>query len=205
MASGRPIIVASLMRSGTHLLIDSLLNNCKELRRVPLYIDLDELLLECSHDEALELIARSGHYVIKTHYPQLGGNDPERAAFMASLCEMGTTITIMRDQASVERSFAIFSDQPEPRDMSDNYARFRGFWQARAQLALNFEDLTNDWQNTMDRIWTATGHKRDVSVTPPSPRNHRYRVYANKLLTRLIGRRAPVINTTIGFASRRKK
>lgn len=202
-APGRPVIVASMMRSGTHLLIDSMLNNCTSIRRAPLYIDLDQLLLKHTPEEAMALITRAGPYLIKTHYPQLGGQEPGRAEFMKSLCQLGTAVTINRDQQSVERSFAIFTDVDEAVDLTGAYQSFSDFWASHADLAIDFSDLTTHWDTTMDRVWSATGLTPDGAVRKPLPRTQRYRAYANKVLTRLFGRRAPVINTTIGFALRR--
>ncbi len=200
---GPPIVVASLMRSGTHLLIDSLLNNCSVLRRSPLYIDLDQLLSRSTPEEALSLIKRSGAYVVKTHYPQLGGDEPARRRVMEALCELGAAITVTREQGAVERSFAVFSDRDAAIDLSDEYQRFAEFWSPRATLSLSFEDLTGHWTDAIERAWQATGLTPDPTQRPPLGRSHRYRVYLNKLLTRLVGRRAPMINTTIGFALKR--
>jgi hypothetical protein len=199
-APGRPIIVASMMRSGTHLLIDSMLNNCTTIRRTPLYIDLDQLLLQHTPEEALALIKQAGAYLVKTHYPQLGGQEPGRAEFMKSLCDLGTAVTVNRDQRSVERSFAIFTDLESPVDLTEEYQRFGDFWSDHADVAIDFTDLTTQWAPTMDRVWAATGLAPEGPLRKPLPRSQRYRVYANKVLTRLLGRRAPVINTTIGFA-----
>ncbi|MEM1436666.1 MAG: hypothetical protein AAGG11_21630 [Pseudomonadota bacterium] len=196
-------MVASLMRSGTHLLIDSLLNNCRGLRRSPLYIDLDQLLSQSSPEEALALMKRSGTYVVKTHFPQLGHDDPARERVMTALCEMGTTITVTRERSAVERSFAIFSDRDTAIDLSEDYQRFAEFWSARATASISFEELTGNWADTMAGVWRATGLTPDPGPRPPLSRAHRYRVYLNKLLTRLVGRRAPMINTTIGFALKR--
>lgn len=66
--SGKPVIVSSIMRSGTHLLIDLLLNNFPAYRRMPLYVDLDHAL--ASGLTAADLL-HGGCYVMKSHHPNV--------------------------------------------------------------------------------------------------------------------------------------
>ena len=65
-AGGKSIIVPSLMRSGTHVLIDLLLNNVPGYRRAPLNVDLDHYL---AGKNSLDALNRCGSYVMKSHYP----------------------------------------------------------------------------------------------------------------------------------------
>ena len=61
------IVVTSFPRSGTHILIDLILNNFTPYRRNPLYVDLDRYIHEGLDVE--DLIQKGG-YVVKTHYPE---------------------------------------------------------------------------------------------------------------------------------------
>src|SRR5579859_7066083 len=64
---GSLIIVCSLMRSGTHLLLDAMFNNLPALRRRPLFVDFD------AYERTglpVSAFASATGMVIKTHYPQ---------------------------------------------------------------------------------------------------------------------------------------
>src|SRR5262245_46905598 len=64
---GPLIIVASLMRSGTHLLLDSFFNNFPELRRVPLFVDFDAYQRAGLPVGPLQSVQG---IIVKTHYPE---------------------------------------------------------------------------------------------------------------------------------------
>src|SRR5579883_635962 len=77
---GPVIIVPSIMRSGTHLLLDSLFNNFPTLRRTPLFIDFDAYERGALPVEPLASI--SG-VVIKTHFPQISLSEPYASTLTA--------------------------------------------------------------------------------------------------------------------------
>src|SRR4051812_42875729 len=66
-ADGPLIIVASMMRSGTHLLLDSMFNNFPPLRRTPLFVDFDSYERQALPVDPLRSLRGA---VIKTHYPE---------------------------------------------------------------------------------------------------------------------------------------
>ena len=61
------IVVVSIRRSGTHLLIDAILNNFAVYKRRPLYVSLDQYLLS---GYPVEDLLACGGYIVTTHFPQ---------------------------------------------------------------------------------------------------------------------------------------
>lgn len=202
-SSGKPIIVATLMRSGTHLLIDSLLNNCKTLRKSPLYIYFDQYVLhnmrEGEQTSIQAAINRGGSRIVKTHYPQLGGNDPKSCEAITALSTSSTVITVSHDLEDISSSMRRFTDSEQSEDFEKIHSEFEKFWAPRRSININFTDLVNQWEPTFLKTLECIKIPPDGPLKPPPGRDQRYFVFISKLLTRLIGRYAPHINTTIGF------
>lgn len=195
------IIVATPMRSGTHILIDLILNNLSKYRNRPLYIDLDQCIKQSrpGHD-LLQDISLDAGYVIKTHMP-LGTpaatpNDPH----VLALIEAAQVLTIRRDKADVCRSLGrwhkLDAVAAEARYGPD-YDHFWKFWDAQEQISIEFTDLfkPDRMKSLLGRL-ASSGKVRTSFLAPPSDAR-KSEIYFNKMLTRLLGRHAPRIDTTI--------
>ncbi len=200
--NGRPnIVVATPMRSGTHLMIDLLLNNISEYKVKPLYIDLDQCYKQSgSQRDLVAGIESDAGQILKTHLPI--GLDPaaESDPGLLRLIDTATVVTVRRDREAVMSSLARWSRTTEELCRHEHdYDAFWKFWTGRATLALEFEALFDGdaIASTLEHIATITGTRaRGAARLPPQSRE-RKRIYINKGLTRLVGRHAPRIDTTI--------
>lgn len=80
-----------------------------------------------------------------------------------------------------------------------DYDRFWAYWSGRPQVAVTFSDLFEParMQALLQQIATYSGTSCRAPYAGPPARGHRRRIYLNKTLTRLVGRHAPRIDTTI--------
>ncbi len=201
---GRPnIMVATPMRSGTHILIDLILNNLPAYRARPLYVDLDQCAKQGRPDNDLlgALTPRSG-YLLKTHMPlnvpETMVADPRVETLVAEAC----VITLRRDRADVCRSLGrwhrIDMAAAEAR-FGPEYDRFWDLWEGRDRIAVEFTDLFDP--KTMRRLLADLADRTGCQVAPrylPPPSGaSKGRIYAGKMMTRLAGRHAPRVDTTI--------
>ena len=200
---GRPnIIVATPRRSGTHVLIDLLLNNMPAYRTRPLYVDLDQCLKRTtSTDDLLTPITSRAGYIIKTHLPIGLDESVTTNGHVQRLIKDGIVLTVRRDRDAVIRSEMRWQDdQAETHaDYEAAYDAFWRFWQDQDQIALDFKALFDPVRMgaLMDDLAVRTRTATKVRFKPaPSPTG-KTGIYANKALTRLLGRHAPLINTTI--------
>lgn len=198
------VLVASLMRSGTHLAIDLILNNFRAYRKKPLYVDLDQYLhVEGSVDELLQ----AGGQVLKTHFPQAIESTDRGDAIRRIRSSSRTRVIILhRDIEDVRRSMGRFGEwgAAEVAKLDQQAKAFEAAWNShRDAHRLSFPDLTHPEKGvaTVERL--ARLLDQSPSADPPvlpRPRSHRNRVRLDKLMTRLVGKASPRINTTIGFA-----
>ena len=202
----RNIIVATPMRSGTHLVIDMILNNIPAYRTRPLYINMDQCLsprhLSRPFSFLDQITPESGH-VIKTHLPigvdEAGVANPK----VAALIESAFVITVHRDHAKIERSLKQWSEKSarghSPQQDTDDYDRFWQFWQGRESIALRFDGLFDPaaMVQNMERIAEATQTEASSHFRGPMPSHKKLGIFGNKALTRIAGRFAPRIDTTI--------
>jgi hypothetical protein len=201
---GRPnLIVATPMRSGTHILIDLILNNLPAYRRRPLYVDLDQCMKQSrpGQDLVAPLTPDAG-YVVKTHLPlkvpEGMGRDPRIEALIGA----GHVVTVHRDRAEVCRSLARWHGIDPARaeaEYGPDYDRFWALWKGQPQTALAFADLFDDkhMRQVLADLATATGTDPAARYRPPPSNAGKGRIYINKMMTRLAGRHAPRIDTTI--------
>lgn len=202
--TGRPnLIVATPMRSGTHILIDLILNNLPAYRTRPLYVDLDQCVKQSrqGHDLLAQVTPDAGH-VIKTHVPlnvpDSMGTDPK----ITTLLTQGLVVTVDRDRADVCQSLArwhnIALDAAEA-EYGRQYDQFWAFWSERPRTALSFEDLfvAEKMRPVLADLAAASGTKTAAQYHPPPSSRAKNQIYANKMMTRLAGRYAPRIDTTI--------
>lgn len=194
--NGTPIIVASLMRSGTHLSIDLLLNNLKQYKRDPLYLNLHPYLCQ---QMPLDKLLECGSYVCKTHYPQM--EYPEWSAeYLEQLAAKAIVLIPERDINYVYRSVVDYDYDGSFDDLLEEKAQFEKFWSRFNPIRINFDQLFD--QASVDDLFRQI-IDRDPNITKRRkrimPRSKDMLLLAkwDKLLTRLLGNKAPVANTTI--------
>ena len=203
-AGGGPnIIIATPRRSGTHVAIDLILNNIPAYRRRPLYVNLDPMLRNSDkyRDDIDALIAGSGQ-LVKTHFPfRNAGNDQ----YIDDIIRASTVILVHRDVESVIRSLRNWQANAtrgnlvvaETEMLRQEYQDFWDYWQARADHVVDFGDLFHP--EGIEGLLVRCG--RDPAcvekIRTPPPKTARMRIYANKALTRLLGKHAPKIDTSI--------
>lgn len=197
----RNIVVATAMRSGTHLMIDLILNNLADYRVRPLYVDLDQCRKQSTpHRDLLGAIHVRAGQVIKTHLPigvdTSGGLDPALQRIIGE----AVVVTVRRDDDAVLRSLARWQRSAESLDRHrHDLDEFRSFWADRADVAVRFDDLFDPASMTrvLAKIAAVTGaHQRTRLIMPPSTKHPR-RIYLNKAMTRVAGRHALRVDTTI--------
>lgn len=194
------ILIATPMRSGTHLMMDLVLNNIHAYRTRPLYIDLDQChrLTRRGTADLLSAITPDAGQIIKTHHPveSSGRTDPA----LLRIIEAALVVTVHRDRDAVLRSLARWDREPEELDRHRrDYDVFWEFWTDRPRIALEFDMLTDPdlMSPVLQQIAALTStHLRSHLVLPPPP-HRKVQIYGNKALTRILGRHAPRIDTTI--------
>lgn len=201
---GRPnIIVATPMRSGTHILIDMILNNIPAYRNRPLYVDLDQCRKQGTpQNDLIGRVAPDAGYILKTHMPIGTGPDGPADPRIPDLFAAGVVITVRRDRAEVCTSLARWHRLAEDAPMTRyeaQYDAFWDFWEPRDRIGIGFADLFRPDRMipVLDTLCAQTGARRSGHFTGPSSSADRTRIYASKALTRLVGRHAPRIDTSI--------
>lgn len=203
LRQGRPnLIVATPMRSGTHVLIDLILNNLAPYRNRPLYVDLDQCLKQRSAErDWLAMLHPDQGYVIKTHYP-IGIPQAAEAPSIDRLVQAGIVIAIHRPRKAILKSLVQWRGEAA----ADAEARFGSqiddfwnFWSGHVCINLDFDDLFDE--TAMRKLMRDLAERCVIDAParfiPPADRKGRRRIYMDKALTRLLGRNAPRINTTI--------
>jgi len=201
------IIVPTIMRSGTHLLIDSLLNNFPDYKRAPLYVDLDKLLKHSPGEKREEVISRliacSG-YVVKTHYPQ-EPSYPEWEAIVSRLASEAAIVRIVRDPESTFQSLktwrAAFGVDVNREEYFASVERFNRFWDRFECFQVTHNEIISreEYPGLIAELGNYINARPKKKVSFPPRKKARLNVYATKILTRLLGNKSPVINTTINF------
>ncbi len=195
------LLIPSLQRSGTHLLIDTILNNFRDYKRTPLYVNLDRL--EGNPGWTSRLI-RCGGYIVKTHYPQIrpaaGFEEPLRRVIQHS-----RLMAPVRDLEAVYQSSLIFGASASRPEFDRQVARFQVFWEQFKVHHVAFDRLTTPglYPELVAEIGSWIDAEPNARIVYPFPKNRRWKVYTFKALTRLLGRHSPIINTTIAFAKKK--
>jgi hypothetical protein len=201
--TGVMVLIPTIMRSGTHLLIDTIINNFSCYRRSPLYVDLDRLFdYSVGREEKVQMLLRGGSYVVKTHYPQTD-NQPNRCPYMLKVFKCCKIITVRRDVNQAVRS-ALAWGLPQAIN-EDEYRtsieRFYEFWQDYKLLVLDFKELVNPalFPKAVAKIGRYLRCKPRSPLIYNIPKNRPLAIYLAKGATRLLGKYAPLVNTTINF------
>jgi hypothetical protein len=198
---GEIVLVASLMRSGTHVLIDCILNNFARYRRRPLYIDLDQFVGQGFAWR--QLAERAGPYLVKTHFPQVESPGLEEA--VTRLLGAAKVVIPRRSAADVLRSSETFDTGLTRDALKRSLERFDHFWSRVPHLSIEFAQLIDRTHAPAQIERLAEFLQASPQVPPllPPDAAQRLGIYAAKLATRLLGDRAPIINTTIRFTGAR--
>lgn len=185
------------MRSGTHVLIDLILNNFDAYRRDPLYVDLDHYLV--NRDSAASLLS-CGSYVLKTHYPGVPYT-PDALDALQRLAGNAFMVQPVRDPDEIFRSQAAWG-MTDREAFSESVREFADFWQPFPKLEVAFADLAQPERcgEIVRALADYLGQPLPAEIVFPPGRNAKARVLMFKALTRLFGASSPMINTTIGFA-----
>jgi len=194
---GPLIIVPSLMRSGTHLLLDALFNNFPALRRWPLFVDFDA----CERvGRSPEPFATISGVTIKTHYPQVELTEPYVAALTA-MAARALILTPRRPAVEIRKSLAKWGEKFTAEEFAEIERRFDAFWGPFSPVTMNFATLLDvgGIESLVSLVAERTGLAPNRKKTPVMPARHRFGIYFDKVLTRLLGRNAPRVNTTIGY------
>lgn len=181
-AIGRPIIIASHQRSGTHLTIDLLRRHFPDTNPKlklfeslhHLYIDIDSFREKhhnpMSVDDALRLLARNPRPIIKTHaLPNASLAKKEFRPIVEAIFDRAQTLCVVRDGRSVMPSLQLFEREWNPKadiPLSD-YMRtqYEGLsrpaywnhhvraWQAvKDCLTVRFDRVVKDTVSTLGEI-----------------------------------------------------
>jgi hypothetical protein len=192
------VVVASFPRSGTHLLIDLILNNFPAYRRAPLYVNLDEYI---SQGLDVEELIRIGGYVVKTHYPEPTFSADNQAAYERVFAN-ALVISPRRSEVEIVRSYQRMTDLKRRSEVVATHHTYLAFWEERAKLLFEFSDLINPLQTeaVLARLAKRLGMEPEGPTVGPPDRKRYLRVCLRKLGTRIFGNRLTKVNTTVGFA-----
>lgn len=197
-STAKLILIPSVMRSGTHLLIDTIINNFSCFKTSPLYVDLDHLF---NRPGDIDKLLNIGGYIIKTHFPQTNYSK-ENIDAMNKIIQKSFIISPLRDTTSVIKSSMAFGVIRSPAKCGETINLFNEFWGTEERLILSFEDLITPTKTKciVSQISKYIDEEANIKVMYSIVKSHRYKIYFFKLLTRLLGKYSPYINTTISFA-----
>ena len=196
------VVVASMMRSGTHIVIDIILNNFVSLRKQPLYVNLDTYL---NQGGDINMLDESGGTLVKTHYPQTSislANNSDLGIFLQK-CKV---ILVKRASDQMKKSLANFGElgKKELASFDESFVRHTTYWRSHSNyLTLHYDDLID--ANKLEEIIVSISNFLELPIPAhlrgPRCKDQRWRIKFDKALTRLLGPLAPRINTGIGLGS----
>jgi hypothetical protein len=140
---------------------------------------------------------------MKTHFPQVERPGLEEA--VARLLGAARVVIPRRSAADVLRSSGAFDTGMTPAELPPSFERFERFWSRAPHLAVEFAQLV-DRERAPAQIQRLADFLRAPPRVPlllPPDAAQPLRIYAAKIATRLLGDRAPIINTTIRFSGAR--
>jgi hypothetical protein len=193
-----PILVSSLMRSGTHLVIDLLLNNLRPYRNEPLYVDFDHFVYDLG--DPAELM-KAGSCIIKTHVQQRSFDEPTRQR-LKQLAAPGLVIIPHRTAHDTHCSLLRLNQRQSEEQLIRDHQHHLEFWADLSPIIVDFQSLLDPTQATLflqqvrQRLDIPDPATTEATVTAA---RSDYGVFWDKFQTRLAGPKARVINTTIGY------
>ena len=197
--AGKPVLVRSILRSGTHLLIDLLANNFPQLRAQTIYTDIGHCF-----DEGLQGddIGQFGKSICKAHYP-INSWSEDRDRWVTEFARGAFVLEPVRRTEDIRNSLDRFFKEGNivGVDVDMELERYWKFWESVPTLPVSFEDLTSKegCQQAVAKITEFIGEEPSSEFYPSRPKSESNKVLRDKLVTRLIGKRARRVNTTISF------
>lgn len=194
---GRPVLVKSKMRSGTHLLIDLILNNFPQLRTESLYVELDHAFHQ---GITAEKFSNLGKCLCKTHFGGKKGQEL-RSEITQNVVSRAYIIEPVRDLEQMKPSLRNFLSEQEFKDYLETCYQFDRYWKETECLKISFNELISKEGND-------SAIKKIAAYIGEEPSSKRYynrskqelrKVMLDKLLTRLRGVKQRRVNTTIQF------
>jgi len=198
------LVVAALMRTGTHLVIDLLLNNFPQYCNQTLYMDLDRYI---GNGGNIADVQASGGMIHKTHFPQYPQCLDQKKDYIEFFKGKKVIITD-RNKEDTFRSLSNFGELGKRKSVrfDFHYEEFQKFWHSHPNvLRLRYEDLIQP--EKIPKILESICCFLELPY-PDEPRyarrkKDRYRILFDKALTRLLGAKAPIINTGIQLSKAR--
>ena len=208
---GRPVIVATFMRSGTHLTIDLLRKHFPCFRGYKsrgepldqLYLPIDVLLPGWEPDNwsasrALEVLSRASRPIIKTHFldpnfDNLSQTQPELAKWLK---EHAQIVYVRRGPKKVLLSYLSFLSDLESHDptrdvsevIEESYRHWRhhtSTWQTPSRLCrLEFEQIVRDPAGTIQQLGRELGEEPQGPVSLPKQHGSFWRSRLSRLFAR---------------------
>ncbi|GAB5560632.1 MAG: hypothetical protein SynsKO_22790 [Synoicihabitans sp.] len=187
------------MRSGTHLAIDLILNNFPDYRRSPLYIDADRYVRE-GHDPSVLL--QCGTRLIKTHYPQ-GTDSGLLGDVLSELCPQAIILRPERDLEAIFESSKRFGLPYSKSELADLHGKTQEYWNQWGHFSVTFEELANpsNADEILRRFTDYSGFAMPKRIVRTMDSKRPSRIMLAKMFTRILGNRAPTINTSIQLGS----
>jgi len=194
------LMVATFRRTGTHVLIDIILNNFRVYKGRPLFLDLDQWV---KSGRAISDIPADLGCVIKTHLPnQFADCNLEE---LATFCKKNSVkvISTTRGPDEIFRSLkSFFQFDYSEKEFQDEYSKFHTFWDEVKSHKISFSCLVNqhETEGIIKEIEEYIGVERNKKLVPIFLKQERKKVFFYKILTRFMGKHSPKVNTTIGFS-----
>ncbi len=200
-STGRPIVVVSFPRSGTHLMIDAFLNNFPQYKNSPLYVDFDQITTPGIESELLNQLPNL-QTVYKTHYPHrnLYTHEASVSEVMSCINKNAFVIKVERDPEAVINSYKKGFSVKE--GLSEEIKAFDNYWSENVDFTVSFDQLTNpeQFREMINSLSLKAGLGASRTLKLPPNVNDFYRVGIQKFFTRLVGKHSPFkVNTTIQF------
>lgn len=197
IGEGKPVLVKSKMRSGTHLLIDLILNNFPQLRTESLYVELDHAYHQSI---SADKFSNLGKCLCKTHY---GGKNGQklREDITQAVAQRAYIIEPARDLEQMKSSLQNFLNEEGYQDYLDTCKKFDKYWQDADCLQIPFEDLICKKGNdrAVKAIAKYIGEQPSKKLYYNRSKNEAKKILVEKLLTRIRGTNQRRVNTTIQF------
>jgi hypothetical protein len=195
------ILLPSITRTGTHILIDFILNNFSFYKRKPLYIDLDKYVV---NGGSLDFLLVNTGYIIKTHYPQRIEHK-DIHLFVEKLINSSILVSPARVLEETRLSTNVFGNQNDIAEFRQAHDRFIKFWQSKPVSYFDFNELVDDNSaaEVVNRLRKVLKISPNKVIVTTLAKNKVIKVLIVKLITRLFGSVSPIVNTTIGFKIKR--
>ncbi len=180
------------------MVINLIANNFEAYRKTPIYVNLDAYV---DHGRDLDDLEMAGGSIIKTHFPQSHECDNHHENIMKFLMNK-KVIICQRDPEGIRNSMRNFGSwgRQEVNHFDEHFVQFRNVWDNFPNsIRVTFEEMVDPsgFSRLVDRIAEFLDQPIPQNPLGPRPKCKRISVLQDKALTRLLGGRAPRINTGI--------